>query len=238
VIPDQDSVAEVKVSSSSWDAEYGRVGGALVQIQTKSGTNAVHGSVFDFLRNNATNARDSFTNPNRAPPYKWNQFGGSLGGPIKKDKTFLFGDYQGTRNHLGNGFIETVPTAAMRSGDFSQLVDSSGKQIPIFDPQTGNPDGSGRTQFAGNMIPANRFSSVGVNLMALLPAPTVAYSEVNNYINSAVTKFNTNQYTRRPILYPKHSFFCAVHLLRLVSFLSARFRGRGRSRGHVRSRGV
>jgi hypothetical protein len=193
VIPTQESVQDFKVTTSSWDAEFGRAGGAVTQIETKSGSNGLHGSAFEYLRNTLTNARNSFTQPSGPPPFKWNQFGGSLGGPIRKNKTFFFGDYQGQRQRLGNSVFATVPTLAMRRGDFSQLRDSQGNLIPIFDPLTGDANGNGRQAFQNNQIPANRVSAVATNLFNLLPTPTYPNNIENNYIAAGSTSFTTNQ---------------------------------------------
>lgn len=197
VIPTQDSVREFKITTSSWDAEFGRAGGAVTQIETKSGDNSLHGSAFEYLRNNVTNARNPFTEPDGPPPFKWNQFGGSLGGPIKKNKTFFFGDYQGQRQRLGSTTFDTVPTLPMRQGDFSQLRDSNGNLIPIFDPLTGNENGEGRQAFAGNQIPSTRINPVAANLLNMLPAPTFPDRIENNFIATGSTRFDTNQYSGR-----------------------------------------
>lgn len=197
VIPTAESVREIKISTSSWDAEFGRAGGAVSQVETKSGDNALHGSWFHFLRNDVTNARNSLTEPKAPPPFKWNQFGGSLGGPIQKNKTFFFGDYQGARQRLGNTVFANLPTAPMRQGDFSQLRDSKGNLIPIFDPQTGDASGAGRLQFADNRIPTVRISPVAKKLMDLLPAATYSDRIENNFIAAGSTKFNTNQFSTR-----------------------------------------
>jgi hypothetical protein len=122
VNPDVDSLQEFKVSTSNYDAEFGSVSGALIQATTKSGTNHWHGSLFEYLRNNITNATNPFTQLN--PPLRWNQFGGSVGAPILKDKLFGFFDYQGTRRRTGGSILTTVPTAAERSGDLSALLGS------------------------------------------------------------------------------------------------------------------
>lgn len=197
VIPNQDSVREFKVTTASWDAEFGRAGGALTQIETKSGDNSLHGSAFEYLRNKVTNARNPFTEPNGPPPFKWNQFGGTLGGPIRKNKTFFFGDYQGQRQRLGNTAFGTVPTALMRQGDFSQARDARGNLIPIFDPRTGDSNGVGRQAFADNIIPTDRISPVARNLLAMLPLPTNPNAIENNFIATGSTRFDTNQASGR-----------------------------------------
>src|SRR5581483_2890764 len=168
--PNLDSLQDFKVSTSNYDAEFGSASGALVQATTRSGTNQIHGSLFEFLRNSAANAADPFTLQN--PPLRWNQFGGSIGAPIRKDKLFAFFDYQGTRRRTGGSLITTVPTQAERNGDLSGLLGNyicadgtvsgspcanpamvtttEGASVPaqagmVFDPSTGNPTtGAGR----------------------------------------------------------------------------------------------
>ncbi len=197
VIPTMESIREFKLTTTGYDAEFGRAGGAVTQVETKSGDNEFHGSMFEFFRNDKTNARNSFTEFTGPPPFKWNQFGGSLGGPIRRNKTFFFGDYQGAQQRLGNTRLVTVPTAEMRAGNLSQFRDSAGRAIPIYDPLSGNLDGSGRTPFEGNIIPAYRISQVAKNLMALLPPPTFPGQVENNYVASGTTKFDTNQFSGR-----------------------------------------
>jgi hypothetical protein len=108
--PNLDGLQDFKVSTSNYDAEFGSASGALIQATTRSGTNQFHGSLFEFLRNNLTSAEDPFTLQN--PPVRWNQFGGSVGAPIVKEKLFGFFDYQGTRRRNGGSVLTTVPTAA------------------------------------------------------------------------------------------------------------------------------
>ena len=116
--PNPDAIAEFNLQSSNFSAEYGNAGGGVVNIVTRSGTNNFHGSAFEFLRNGALNARNFFAP--RQDTLKRNQFGGSLGGPIIKNKVFFFGTYQGTRiRSAAEGQITFVPTAAERAGDFS-----------------------------------------------------------------------------------------------------------------------
>jgi TonB dependent receptor len=151
------------------------------------------------------NARNPFTEGLHAPgtpepknrgvpPFRWNQFGFAAGAPIRKNKTFAFGDYQGTRQRIGGTTFATVPTLRMRSGDLSELRDSNGNLIPIFDPLTGNPDGTGRQRFDGNIIPTSRISPVARNLLNLLPPPTFTDRVENNYVASGSSKFDTNQF--------------------------------------------
>ncbi len=156
--PNIDSLEELKVTTSNYDAQFGSVGGALLQGTTKAGTNTFHGSAFDYLRNGYFNAQNPFA-PG-ALPLHWQQFGGSIGGPVWKDKVFFFADYQGTRRTTGAPAIVTVPTAAERAGDLSALLGGVIAGAPlvqttdgnfvqpqagmVFDPNSGNPDGSGR----------------------------------------------------------------------------------------------
>src|SRR5207247_1135329 len=118
--PNPDALEEFKVTTGNYDAEFGNVSGALLQGTTKSGTNQIHGSLFEYLRNDKFNAADPFTS--LKPPLRWNQFGGSVGGPLRKNKLFGFFDYQVTRRRTGGALITTVPTAAERTGDLSALL--------------------------------------------------------------------------------------------------------------------
>src|SRR5262249_20862001 len=148
--PTLESVQEFKYTSANFDAEFARAGGAVIQVETKSGTNSLHGSLFEFLQNSFLNARNPFTEPKGPVPTRSNQFGGSVSGPIVKNKLFFFGDYQGARQRTGGSLLTTVPTAASRNGDLS------GYGVPVYDPLTGDADGNGRQPFAGNVIPQGR----------------------------------------------------------------------------------
>ncbi|MBV8812557.1 MAG: TonB-dependent receptor [Acidobacteriaceae bacterium] len=221
--PDVDSLQEFKVSTSNYEAEFGSAAGALIQATTKSGTNQWHGSLFEYLRNNITNATNPFTQLN--PPLRWNQFGGSVGFPVLKDKLFGFFDYQGTRRRTGGSVLTTVPTAAERNGDLSALLgnyicaDGSVSTGPcanpamvptteggtvaardgmVFNPNTGAADGSGREAYTvngqPNMIPV---TAPMQKLLSLLPLPNNGSSFFNNYISDGVQRFNTDQYDGR-----------------------------------------
>ncbi|HJZ82732.1 MAG TPA: carboxypeptidase-like regulatory domain-containing protein, partial [Pyrinomonadaceae bacterium] len=124
IFPSVDALEEFKVQTSTYSAEFGRSSGGVVNIQIKSGTNAFHGSAFEFLRNDKLDANDFFNNKfGRAkPPFKQNQFGGTFGGPIIHDKTFFFMDYQGGRIRDGKTYLSSVPSEKMRVGDFSELL--------------------------------------------------------------------------------------------------------------------
>ena len=202
VNPAVDSVAEFSAQTNSYDPEF-QATGAVIQVQTKSGSNALHGSAFEFLQNNIFQARDPFTQglhapgtpapPNRGiPELRWNQFGGSIGGPIKKDKLFFFGDYQGTQRRIGGSESVRVPTAAERAGNLSDLG------IPIYDPTTGNPDGTRRTVIPGANL-AGRISAPAAAILNALPLPNILTSNpaANNFSTSAVEKYPTNQLDTR-----------------------------------------
>jgi len=191
--PSVDSVQEFKYTTGNYDAEFAQAGGAAIQVTTKSGTNEYHGSLFEFLQNDIMNARNSFSEPNGPPPLRWNQFGGSLGGPIKKNKLFAFGDYQGTRRRTGASLLTTSPTSAVRNGDLSALA------TPIFDPATGDANGAGRTAFPSFQIPASRISAPARNLLTLIPTPNFGPAGAfnNNYIATGSELFDSNQFDLR-----------------------------------------
>src|SRR5436189_1262966 len=165
--PSIDAIAEVKVQTNIYSAETGRTLGGIVNIITKSGGNQYHGSAFEFARNDRFDSRLFFATTK--PIMRQQQFGGSLGGPIKTNKTFFFADYEGYRQTQGVPVVITVPTLKMRSGDFSEL-----SQI-IYDP-TRTP----RTPFPGNIIPADRMNPIAKTYMQMYPLPT-APGLANNF---------------------------------------------------------
>jgi hypothetical protein len=167
--PSVESLTEFTVDTNGFKAEYGQAGGGVMTFASKSGTNKFHGSAYDFLRNDALDARGFFAKTRSV--YRQNDFGVSAGGPVwipkvydGRNKTFFFASFEGFRNRVGsNDTILTVPTPEMYKGDFSNWVDASGKQIPIYDPATQVPNGSGgftRSVFPNNQIPLNRFSAL------------------------------------------------------------------------------
>ena len=167
-IPPADAIETVSIATSNFDAEFGRAGGAVSNVTLKSGTNSLHGSVFTFGNNNNgwLQAGDYFTHT--TAPTHYRQVGFTVGGPILKDKLFYFGDYQYTTDTRGvvNRFV--VPYNTWFGGDFST------SPTKIYDPLTGNADGTGRTQFLNNIIPASRISPIAKKLLAFLQAPNIA----------------------------------------------------------------
>ncbi len=182
--PPVESLEEFNVEVANYKAELGRTGGGYIQMTTRSGTNQFHGSVYEFLRNDAFDARNFFSATK--PRLRYNQFGASLGGPIRKDKTFFFFNYEGIRNNRQNTLLANVPTRAEINGDFS------GSSTIVRDPQTGQA-------FAGNIIPTSRLDPVGVAIANLYPNPNVdgARSRNNNFrANQSITN-PTNVYVTR-----------------------------------------
>lgn len=174
LIPPPDALETVSVTTSNYDAEFGRAGGALTNVTLRSGTNALKGSGFFYGNTEATNASDYFSH--FKPPTKFAQGGFTLGGPILANKLFFFGDYQRTIDNLGYVVRATVPTEAMRNGDFSA------SSTNIYDPATGAIDGSGRATFANKQIPQSRINPVAQNILKLMPLPNIpgaAFGQVN-----------------------------------------------------------
>jgi outer membrane receptor protein involved in Fe transport len=211
--PNLDAVSEMKVTSQNYDAEFGKAVAGLVTAQTKSGSNSIHGSAFEFYRSDGEQARDPFSEATPdpvtgrfIPVSSHNQFGGSLGGPIIKNKLFFFGDYQGLREKSGVSGLFTVPTATARSsciaaagnaGLTCNLSDYSSVG-QIYNPGT-DTTGLGRTAFAGNLIPGNLLSAPAINLLSLLPPPNAGTPGqiFNNYAKSGTGSFHNNQFDVR-----------------------------------------
>ncbi|HEY2932905.1 MAG TPA: TonB-dependent receptor [Acidobacteriota bacterium] len=180
--PSPDAISEFRVQTNSMSAEFGRSGGAVMNVNIKSGTSELHGTVFHFLRNDRLDARNFFAP--RKPPFRLNQFGAAVGGPLRMNRTFLFGDYQGTIIRTGQTFLSTVAPLAWRRGDFSGFN-------TILDPDTRQP-------FPNNQIPSSRFDPVSVKLIGLMPNPTVPGSAsrsgvANNYLISPIEPNRTDQ---------------------------------------------
>ena len=176
-IPPIEAIQTVDVSLTNHDPEMGRASGAVVNVVLKSGTNDIHGAAYEFLQNSDFNAR-SFFNPS-VGHLAYNYVGGDLGGPIKKNKMFLFGDYLRVMDHEANTNLVTIPPDTWRTGDLSQAA-----QI-VYDPTTGNPlDGTGRTPFPGNKIPASSINTISAAILGLLPPTNQSFNiakPANNY---------------------------------------------------------
>src|SRR5215471_4074260 len=166
--PSPDAISEFKVQTNSMSAEFGRSGGAVMNVTIKSGTNQLHGSVFEFLRNSALDAKNFFDPAGPIPEFRQNQFGAAAGGPIIKNRTFIFGDYQGTRIRTGLTSQATLAPLAWRTGVFSGFH-------PILDPNTTVIQGDQiiRQPFPNNQIPSSRWDPAAVKLIALMPNPNV-----------------------------------------------------------------
>jgi len=216
--PNLDAVSEMKVTSQNYDAEFGKAVGGLVTAQTKSGENAYHGSVFDFRRSDATQARDPFTQsaPTPLPSFLHNQFGGSIGGPIMKNKLFFFGDYQGLRERTGTTILTTVPTATAHTscttpGAVCNLSDylnpslGGGPSLQAWNPGNTNPYPTtgtfippAPTEYVNNMIPATDLSAPAVTLVSEMPMPNFGNGNIfDNYTASGSGGFNTDQFDAR-----------------------------------------
>ena len=208
--PPLESVQEFKLITSNASAEYGRSGGGILTAVGRSGTNEVHGSFFEFLRNDKLNANGWTNNRNglRRSAFRYNQYGAALGGPLfiprvynGKNRTFFFVTYEGTRQRVPDNLVATVPTAAQRAGDFSSTVTNSGALIRIFDPATTRPDPSNpgqyiRDQFPGNRIPTDRISPIATSIINYFPLPNRA-SVVNNYALANTRQANTDKWFYR-----------------------------------------
>src|SRR5947199_9951769 len=165
LIPSAEAIQTVNISTSAYDAEFGRAGGAITNVTLKSGTNDFKGSVFAFGNNEATNAPGYFTHTK--PPGDYLQSGFTLGGPLQRNRLFFFGDYQHIRDHAGRTTRAIIPPTAYRLGDFSA------SPTRIYDPATGNPDGTGRTPFLNNVIPTDRISPIAKAILSHLPQPNI-----------------------------------------------------------------
>lgn len=222
ITPNLDSVSELKITTTAYDAEFGQASQAVISVTTKSGSNELHGSGFEFRRDQHGAARDPFaqsqplagTTSQFIPPSLWNQFGGSLGGPIQKDKTFYFGDYQGTRQKNGGSLLTRVPTAAERSGDLSDLG------VPIWNPCNGtdcNVAPANRTQFSNAAIPTALLSPQAQALLKYVPLPNVANATgaTPNYAASGAGIVNWDGFDTRVDRYQTEK----LHMFGRYSFL-------------------
>jgi hypothetical protein len=194
LIPSAEALETVSVTTSNYDAEFGRAGGAVTSVTLKSGTNQFKGSGYWFGNTDATMATNAFVDrtlpkERQKPESTYNQYGFTFGGPIVRNKFFFFGDYVRTNDDLGRVNRYVVPTAAQRAGDFS------GSTVPIYDPTTGNlSTGADRTQFEGNRIPTSRISPIAQRILANVPLPNISGAAAGqvNYQDTTVRERRTD----------------------------------------------
>ena len=218
ISPSVDAIQEFKIQKSMYSAEFGGKASALINVATKSGTSEYHGALFEFLRNDIFDARNFFDDPNRPiPPFRQNQFGGSFGGPVlpgskgRERQSFFFASYEGQRVRKSVTKTFTVPTAAVRSGDFSGYD-------PIYDPLS--TDGGGaRTVFAGNRIPADRLDRVALAFLEKVPLPNRP-GRVQNLVSALVESTDMDQFNLRldHRLSQKDNVFGRLSLYRVNAF--------------------
>jgi hypothetical protein len=193
-----DGIDEFKLNINSYSPEYGRSNGGTIIVATRSGSNELHGTLFEFLRNEDLNARNFFAPNGAKPEFRRNQFGFAAGGPIQRNRTFYFVDYQGTRLRTGITRLSTVPTLAQRQGIFSTAV---------LDPTTRQP-------FANNTVPLSRFDSIAQQVLTRYPAPTTG-GTANNYVRTAAEPDQQDQFDIRLDRYfGRHRVFGRYSFLR------------------------
>jgi outer membrane receptor protein involved in Fe transport len=190
-LPPPEQVQEVHVSTSNYSAEFGRVAGAVVNETTRQGTNQFHGTLWEYNRVAALAAKDYFGGNLAKPPLTLNDFGAAVGGPVVKNNTFFFGAYHGVRQRSSSTSTGTVPLPAFLTGDFSSVPGAA-----IFNPFTGNPDGTGRTQFANNIIPQTLISGPAAAIDKFFPAPNLPGLQ-NNWVTNIPFSYNADNYTAR-----------------------------------------
>lgn len=186
-VPPLESIGAVNVVTNSYDAEQGFAGGSVVSVETKSGTNDFHGSAFEYHTNSALRARNFFYSGDKLPKNILNQFGGTFGGPIKRNKLFFFGSFEGMRQRQSYSRLTTVPTMQQRTGNFSD------SNTVLYDPQTGNANGSGRLAFPNQTVPQSRIDPTATALLGLIPAPNRS-GFTNNYFIAAPLRFDRDNY--------------------------------------------
>src|SRR5437667_6648935 len=192
-VPPMEAIETVNVVTNSFDAEQGLAGGSAINVQIKSGTNNLHGSAFEYHTNEKLRTQNYFAPPGtQKGKWRYNQYGGTWGGPVVRNRLFYFVSYEGTRDRQFLSRTVSVPTESMRRGDLGA------SPTPIYDPLTGNANGSGRTPFANNIIPADRIDPVAARLIALIPLPNVRNADgsipgTDNYFAQA--PFVLNRWT-------------------------------------------
>jgi hypothetical protein len=200
VFPSVDAIQEFKVLGANYPAEYGRSLGSVLNVVYKSGSNDFHGSAYEFYRDSAFDANNFFSNRTGTPlgDFRRSQFGGVLGGPIQRSRTFFMTSFEGLRSKSASQMTATVPTLLQRQGDFSQTLAQNGQQIRIFDPFStrANPAGGFiRDQFSGNVIPTGRMDPVALQVLKYFPLPNQPGDPVTgaqNYFATGSAELNVN----------------------------------------------
>ncbi len=216
LVPTQDAIQEFRVQTNNLGPEFGHLAGGAINLTTKSGSNSLHGSAYEFLRNRSLNANTFFNNRAgvQRPAFTQNQYGANVGGPVVPDKTFFFFSWEGFRLRQGISYVYSVPTDAMRAGDFSNVRNAAGAVVPIYDPlttcgQNNNApcakDANGsdiitRQPFSGNVIPASRIdpaAKVLTERWGRATGPGNAFTNVNNFTANASVGGGNDQYNGR-----------------------------------------
>jgi len=215
ISPNIDSIQEFKVQTNSYSAEFGQQAGGQINLITRSGSNQFHGTAYEFLRNSALDAKNLFDRPAPAkiPPFRQNQFGSTFGGPVRRDKTFVFGSYEGFRQVKAQTAVATVPDDATRRGDFSNFRNNAGQLVTIFDPATtrlnpnfvssqpaspSNPQFL-RDPFPGNIIPANRLDPVAKGILGFVDSPNLGLNPLGQggFLNNESQEITNDQFSVR-----------------------------------------
>ena len=196
--PTQDTIEEFRVQTNAASAEYGRYSGGVITLSSKSGTNELHGTLYEFLRNKQLNANTFFSNRSGLgrTPFTQNQFGGTLGGPIRKNKTFFFGSYEGFYQRTALTYLLNAPTDLMRAGNFSELLTAPGGPTAIYDPLT-STNGTNRSPFPGNVIPTSRLDRTAVIMSGIQWNEPNLPGITNNFINNASSGSSNDTYSAR-----------------------------------------
>jgi len=228
-IPSVEFIREFKVLTTAYDAQWGRTSGGVVTFATQHGSNALHGTVYDYLRNSVLDANGFNANNagQKKQHFERNQFGYAVGGPVwipklydGRNRTFFFTDYEGLRQSAASSFFATVPTALERQGNFSQTFDTNGNPIVIYDPHTTRLDPTApagttryiRSPYQGNIIPTGDINATGFNILKNYPMPNrpgQGASSTNNFFSSIASINNNNRWDLRidHRFSNKHSFF-------------------------------
>jgi hypothetical protein len=243
IFPSVDAVQEFKFQSNNYSAEFGRSGGSVINLIYKSGTNQLHGTMFEFLRNSVLDANDYFSNQAGIPltSFKRNQFGASIGGPVYfpkiydgHNKTFFFFAYEGLRERsAANPLRANLPTDRQKTGDFSQTFNAAGQQVVIFDPLTTTRQANGtftRQPFAGNIIKPERIDPVAAAVTRYYPSPNTAgdpFTQARNFFGTSTTPNSINQVDMKvdQNISNNHRFFARVSRRKLLFGLVNYFPG-------------